>query len=176
MSPPLGCPFSTAVSKSSRLATQASFWFLCVTRFLAMVNLGPRTGHWDPVLGSILDAWRTRNERIQPVLYWAASKRSPLQGFSRTVGQAHRQKGMRRGRNGEGGVRKIWGGVSGAGRLVSCRWNEWNRPVNQSVQMPHCSFAVAGPQVGPHNLFLFLPQFLRGNEASSLSMLQTCGL
>lgn len=44
------------------------------------------------------------------------------------------------------------------------------------IQMPPVPVECLDCKVVPHNLFLFLPQFLRGTEASPLSMLQTCGL
>lgn len=58
-------------------------------------------------------------------------------------------------------------GVDGVGLSVLKGQN-----VSQCVCQCFCSNTEPGLWLAPHACFLFLPQFLRGTEASSLSMLQ----
>lgn len=101
----------TSGPRSSPVAAQAPSRFLCVTQLLALMALGPRTGYCDPVLWPTSGPWRTRNERTQPVSYWAASKPSPLWGFFQDSRPGTcRQKGRR---SKEVGVQKEELGKSG---------------------------------------------------------------
>lgn len=58
-------------------------------------------------------------------------------------------------------------GVDGVGLSVLKGQN-----ISQCVCQCFCSNTEPGLWLAPHACFLFLPQFLRGTEASSLSMLQ----
>lgn len=104
-------------------------------------------------------------------LLLGCTRPSPSQVWSRQKSLG-KKSGMGKEDAGRLGMEKqglVWlgVGVDGVGLSVLKGQN-----INQCVCQCFCSNTEPGLWLAPHACFLFLPQFLRGTEASSLSMLQ----